>query len=78
MTANNKTKGAIIGIPHYTEAGWKIQCQNSVDDSGFNSYEEMLQHTEKLKRDLQVKGCNVVDVPINAKVMHEYFENNGL
>ena len=73
-----KEKGSIIGIPYYTEADWNIQCQNSVDDSGFRSYEEMRMHTEKLKRDIQAQGYNAVDVPINASEMQEYFEKHGL
>jgi len=74
---NNK-KGAIIGIPYYTEADWQIQCQNSVDYSGFKSYEEMRRHTEKLKEDMQAQGYNAVDVNINASEMQEHFEKNNL
>ncbi|MBW2974700.1 hypothetical protein KY366_03185 [Candidatus Woesearchaeota archaeon] len=75
---NDKPKRSAIGIPFYTEADWQIQCRNSVDDSGFKNYEEMLEHTQKLKKDIESKGYHVKDVPINATVMQEYFEKNGL
>lgn len=78
MNKNNKSKGSVIGIPYYTEADWQIQCQNNVDDSGFKSYEEMLEHSQKLKKDIESKGYRVKDVPINATIMQEYFENKGL
>lgn len=79
MMDNNKTKeGAIIGLPFYTEPDWQIQCSNSVDDSGFKNYYEMQSHHEKLKKDLEDNGYQIVDVPINASEMQEYFEKNGL
>ena len=75
---DTKNEGSVIGIPYYTKADWQIQCQNSADGSGFKHYEEMLEHTQKLKKDIQSRGYNAVDVPINASAMHEYFEKNGL
>lgn len=75
---NNKPKGSVIGIPFYTEADRQIQFQNSVDDSGFKSYDEMLEHTRKLKNDIESKVYLVKDVPINASAMQEYFEKNEL
>jgi hypothetical protein len=57
--SDNRNKGSVKGIPYYTEVDWQIQCQNS----GFKNYEEMLEHTKKLKKDIQTKGYHVVDVP---------------
>jgi hypothetical protein len=79
MMDNNEPKeGAIIGLPFYTEADWKIQCNNSVDDSGFKGYDEMRNHHERLKKDLEAEGYQIVDVSINASEMQESFDKNGL
>ena len=70
--------GRPVFLPLYSEEDWKIQEANARNKSGIASYAEWQGQQRKLREASEEHGLRVVEVPVDARAMQKYFEENGL